>query len=77
MPKYTIDTKTAEQIERCFTYHSPKPDQPERYVAMRDQAKALAVKFAECCPPSRELSRALTHLEDAVMCANAAIARHE
>ena len=66
-----------EQIERNFTYHPPKPGQPEKYAAIRDKAKELALLIAESTPASREQSVALTHLETAVMWANASIARGE
>jgi len=64
-------------IENRFTYHPPKDGQAERYAALRSQAKELAYAFDGACPDSREKSLALTHLEDAVMWANAAIARNE
>jgi hypothetical protein len=71
-----VPDKTA-QIENAFTYHPPKDGQPERYVEIRDAAKALALLIAEKTPHSREQSVALTNLEQAVFWANAAIARHE
>lgn len=77
MPKYIIPGRVAQQIERSFVYHLPKGDQPERYVAIRAKAKELAVLIAESTPESREQSLALTDLENAVMHANAAIARNE
>ncbi len=77
MPEYPVSDRVAEQIEKCFTYHSPKADQPTRYNLIRDTAKGLAVTIAENTPPSREQSLALTKLEEAVMHANAAIARNE
>ena len=67
----------AEQIESAFTYHPPKGDQAQRYVAIRDEAKAFAFHIVETTPASREQSLALTALEEAVMWANAAIARNE
>jgi hypothetical protein len=60
-----------------FTYHPPKNDQTERYEKIRSHALYFAKLVNEHTPPSREQSLALTHLEDAVMWANAAIARHE
>jgi hypothetical protein len=60
-----------------FTYHAPHGDQPERYVAIRDQAKALAEAIVEKTPHSREQSLAITAIEEAVFWANAAIARRE
>lgn len=65
------------QIEKSFTYHKPKEGQPERYIVIRDKAKSLAYDIAELTPESREQSLALTKLEEAVMFANAAIARNE
>lgn len=69
--------RTRAQIEKSFTYHRPKAGQPERYVAIRAKAKELAELVAEVTPSSREQALALTHLETAVMFANAAIARNE
>lgn len=63
-------------LENRFTYHRPKPGQPEAYAEIRDRALDLALHVNEACPESREKSLAITHLEDAVMWANASIARH-
>jgi len=70
-----FSTKLKDQIERAFTYHAPAGDQQARYSEIRDDAKTLAYTFAKHCPESRELSSALTRLEEAVMHANASIAR--
>lgn len=67
----------AEELERRFTYHPPKGDQVLRYQAIRDSVHETARIIAETVPPSREKSLALTHLEEAVMWANAGIARNE
>lgn len=75
--KYLLDDKMRERLERDFIYHSPKEDQTQRYVQIRDAAKNLAYLIVGSTPPSREQSVALTQLEDAVMWANAAIARNE
>jgi hypothetical protein len=64
-------------LENNFTYHPPKGDQQERYVRLRDEAKGLAGTILDLCPDSRERSVALTNLEQAVMWANASIARNE
>jgi hypothetical protein len=64
-------------LDNRFTYHAPKPGQPERYQMIRDQAKILANDISTLTPASREQSLALTNLEQAVMWANAAIARNE
>ncbi|MEV2911430.1 hypothetical protein ABNF65_23200 [Paenibacillus larvae] len=64
------------QIENNFKYHAPKEGQPEKYTAIRGKAEELAHLIDESCPNSREKSLALTNLEQAVMWANAAIARN-
>jgi hypothetical protein len=69
--------RTAAQITNNFTYHAPKDDQIERYAKVRMGGRDLAFLLAKSCPPSRELSLAMTKLEEAVMWANAAIARNE
>lgn len=64
-------------LDNIYTYHAPKTGQPHRYEAIRDKAKELAEVIEYLCPDSREKSVAFTHLETAVMWANAAIARNE
>ena len=64
-------------IEKNFTYHAPKQGQPERYELIRNKAKELALTIEKACPDSREKSLAFTKLEEAVMWANASIARNE
>ena len=65
-----------EDLERRFTYHPPEDGQPELYHKIREGALAMAEYWDEKCPDSREKSLAITHLEQAVMWANAAIARN-
>ena len=65
------------KIEKAFTYHPPKEGQPEKYTAIRAQAKSLALMIDELVPDSREKSLAMTKLEECVMWANAGIARNE
>jgi hypothetical protein len=66
-----------QQIEKAFTYHPPKSDQPARYELIRGNAKLFAETIDRLCPNSREKSLALTKLEEAVFWANASIARNE
>lgn len=68
---------TPEELQTRFTYHPPKGDQPVRYERIREHGKALAELVDVECPESREKSLAVTHIEEAVMWANAAIARRE
>lgn len=77
MSLYTPSDADEHKIDAAFTYHKPHGDQPQRYVEIRDRAKALAVYLAENCPASRELSLGLTALENCVMWCNASIARNE
>ncbi|SDR82413.1 hypothetical protein SAMN05444162_0128 [Paenibacillaceae bacterium GAS479] len=66
-----------EQIENNFRYHAPKEGQPAKYEELRSNAKELAYLIDGLCPNSREKALAMTNLEQAVMWANAAIARNE
>lgn len=75
--RYPIGDRLSADLQARFSYHAPQPDQFPRYAKLREYAKAFATTLCETCPPSRELSLALTHLEETVMFANAAIARHE
>ncbi len=74
---YTFDSKDEEDLDRRFTYHSPKASQPDRYEILRQNARIFAEHIIRMCPPSRETSLALTNLEQAIMWANASIARNE
>ena len=65
------------ELKTRFTYHPPKGDQPDRYVALRDKALELARLICELVPDCRERATALTRLEECSMHANAGIARRE
>jgi len=67
----------AEEIRTRFMYYKAKDGQPEKYVAIRNMAKELALALDAACPESREKSLAITRLEECVMWANASIARRE
>ena len=75
--KYEPSEIDSKKLENNFKYHTPKEDQAVRYENIRDAAKKFAKTLAALCPPSRELSVALTELETAVMWANTSIARNE
>ena len=66
-----------KDYDNTYSYHEPKGDQPDRYEAIRGNAKNLAMLIDMICPESRERSLAHTKLEEAVMWANASIARNE
>ena len=64
-------------IDNRFTYHAPTEGQPVLYRDVRAAARQLAEFYNEVCPEGREKSLAITHLEETVFWANAAIARKE
>jgi hypothetical protein len=65
---------TADEIQKLFTYHAPKPGQPERYEAIRSAARNLATVIVENTPSSADQSAAIRYLRECVMTANASIA---
>lgn len=75
--KYTPHADATKKRENNFVYHKPTEDQQGRYVQLRNYAKSFAALLDHTCPPSRELSLAMTKLEEVVFWANAAIARNE
>jgi hypothetical protein len=66
-----------EELDRRFSYHPPMGDQASRYENLRAYGRELAVHIDTLCPDSREKSLAFTALEEAIMWANASIARRE
>lgn len=64
-----------ESIEAIFTYHPPTGDEPGRYLRIREAAKTLAYVIDQCCPPSPDRTAAIRSVSEAVMTANASIAR--
>lgn len=66
---------TSEEIDKRFDHHPPSPRKVERHAHIRKEFKLLAITL-NALPESREKSVAMTHLEDGLMWANAAIARN-
>ena len=77
MSNYVKEPSVFDKLDNNFSYHKPIADQHARYEAIRSAAKELATLLETSCPTSRELSLAMTNLEQTVMWANAAIARNE
>ena len=75
--EYEISEKDQKMIDRDFAYHPPGGDQTDRYVEIRRVGKKVCEMIYRLCPESRERSLAKTHIEIAIMMANAAIARNE
>ena len=65
-----------DRIEDTFTYHSLNDGQVAKCELLRAKAKVVAYAIEGACPSSREKSLAMTKLEEAIMWANAAIARN-
>lgn len=59
-----------------FTYHPPKEGQPLKYEEIRGGAHCLAMIVNDKCPESMEKTVAINHIDQAVMWANASIARN-
>jgi len=62
--------------ENNFAYHAPTGNKAQSHELVRNKCQFLAQTLDSLCPPSRELSLAKTKLEEAMMWANAAIARN-
>ena len=70
--------RKADEIENNFKYHQPKDDiQIDKYENIRNHGRDMGFVILNMSEPSREQSLALTKLEEAVMWANASIARNE
>lgn len=67
------------RVRNDFVFHPPiiGSDQSERYERIREMGRLMAEELLTLCPPSRELSVALTNLDQVVFWANASIARNE
>lgn len=74
---HTNDEQEIQRLEKIFTHHPPKGNQPQRYTTIRNGAHVLARVILRLVPPGRERSLAFTKLEEVVMAANAGIARGE
>lgn len=65
-----------QELDHRFTYHAPRGTAPQRFIAIREEGRALASLINAACPEGREKALALTKIEEAVMWANAAVARN-
>lgn len=68
-------TVTATDLEDVFSHHPPENDlQKEQYHKIRKAGLAMATVIIENSPPSHDRNRAIEHVREGVMRANAAIA---
>lgn len=64
-----------KDIEKRLNHYDFDEDKKIRSLNIRNSAKQLAYIIVNVCPEGREMSLSLTRLEEAVMWANASIAR--
>jgi phage-related tail fiber protein len=62
-------------IDNRFTYHPPSETKATKHVMIRESGKTLTEIVNEMVPDGREKSLAITKIEEAVMWANAGLAR--
>lgn len=74
-PEWSVPLQQTD-LDNRFTFHPVKAGQGDTYASVRATAKVFAEYIDSVCPDSRELSLAVTHIEEAVFWANAAIARN-
>lgn len=65
---------TLMNLDDVFRYRPPKGEDVERYSAIREAGKQLALVILEQTLPCDDQQAALRHVREAVMTANAAIA---
>lgn len=65
---------TTEELQNRFLYHRPSPEAAQTHALISARTYELACWLVEVLPEGRDLSLALTHLEDCRMRANAALA---
>jgi len=65
-----------EDLANRFGFHPTNTDEERRtHDLVRAEAFYVAARFSDLCTPGRELSLAITKLEEATFWANASIAR--
>lgn len=69
-------TNLLDRIRNDFAYHQPTGGKVAKHQQVREACYQAAQELVSVCPEGRELSTALTHLESAMMFANAALARY-
>jgi hypothetical protein len=73
--KEKLDMDEAD-LDNRFDYHRPSENQTFLHNGVRSECRRLADMLNRALPESREKSLAITHLEETMMWANAAVARN-
>ena len=74
----TLSEKQQADLDLRFDYHPPRSDEVrESHGLVRAMSQNLAQFLAAVVPAGREQALALTACEEAMMWANAGIARHQ
>lgn len=69
---------SSEEAEKRFGYHPPRDNEAVvSHETIREAARRFAIIVGAVVPQSREQSLALTAIEEAMMWANAGIARNQ
>jgi hypothetical protein len=63
------------RVENDFRYHRPDAETAAKHAALRDVFERVSHEVIDLGPPGRELSTALTKLEESMFHANAGLAR--
>lgn len=67
-----------DRIENNHKHHPPQTtEREEAHAKVRELTRVVGLELVDLCPESRELSIALTKLEEVMMWANASLARNE
>ena len=77
MKTYKPSERVQKQLDAAFASKVRTEDQDLRYTSILSMAEDYARQLTTQCPESRELSLALTKLEECTMWAIASIARNE
>lgn len=73
-PEDRMSKPTLADLTNRFTYNAPTPDRVERHKRLNTLMLETAIELTELCDEGRQLSCALTALEEVRMRANASIA---
>lgn len=74
--KYELSEEDTQLLDR-WRHYKPHGDQSRRFIKINQSTRKLAAIILENCPRSRELSLALTHLENVRLWSNNAIMKNE